>query len=288
MSAKKSALGRLDDPGKELAKMLQANSHRHRLHTVFSDFCELCALTISNSVDLRQYATREARYLQIVGTYEREEVERFGKMFACLVEWLERGFGDRLGQLFMSLDLGNAFKGQFFTPYEISSLMAELTLGNVEECVERNGFIDMSEPACGSGGMVIACAQAMQHKGFNYQKTMHATLVDVDPTAVHMAYVQCSLYGIPAIVVHGNTLAMQEFGHWYTPMHILGGWARKRNNLAPGSALQQVEGQPSAKDGQDRQDVLAECIELLTGLPESEPALSQQDPHFEVQSKLFG
>lgn len=284
MATKKKVMGHIDDHGKELGSLLRANSHRHRLNTVFSDFCELAALGISNSADLRNWKTREARYLQIVGTYERPEVERFKEMFFCLVDWLERGFGDRLGELFMSLELGDAYKGQFFTPFEVSSLMAELTLIGMEETIRTRGFIEMSEPACGSGGMVIACAQAMKINGFNYQKMMHATLVDVDATAVHMAYVQCSLYGIPAIIVHGNTLSMKEYAHWYTPMHILGGWNFKLSRSSQGSALTV----PASQSNQvDEEMHLVEQLLQLEAVPVADRAIAQ-DPQFEVQAKLFG
>lgn len=82
----------------------------------------------------------------------------------------------------------------------------------------------MSEPACGAGGMVLAAADALQAQEINYQQAMHATAVDVDSTAVHMAYVQLSLAHVPAIIVHGYSLSMKEWGHWFTPAHILGGW----------------------------------------------------------------
>jgi hypothetical protein len=41
---------------------------------------------------------------------------------------------------------------------------------------------------------------------------------------VHMAYVQLSLLGIPAVVVHGNALSLDVWGVWYTPAHVLVGW----------------------------------------------------------------
>jgi len=44
-----------------------------------------------------------------------------------------------------------------------------------------------------------------------------------------MAYVQLSLYGIPAVVIHGNTLTLDEWSHWYTPLYILHGWGMRRN-----------------------------------------------------------
>lgn len=39
---------------------------------------------------------------------------------------------------------------------------------------------------------------------------------DIDIRRVWMAYIQLSLYGIPAMVIHGNTLTMEEWDRWYT------------------------------------------------------------------------
>ena len=224
MGRKKKALQIVHSHERTMGKMLQDNARRHRLHKVFSDFCELAALAVSNSVDLVHREAREARYMQIVGEYERDEVQRFPQLLAVLVDWLECGLDDCLGKLFMSLELGDSFKGQFFTPFELSRLMAGLTFGGAREAIERQGFVAVSEPACGAGGMVLAAADALQSQGINYQQAMHATAVDVDATAVHMAYVQLSLAHVPAIIVHGNSLSMKEWGHWFTPAHILGGW----------------------------------------------------------------
>lgn len=236
-----------------MAKMLRENARRHRLHKVFSDFCELAALAVSNSVDLVHREAREARYMQIVGEYERDEVQRFPQLLAVLVDWLECSLDDCLGKLFMSLELGDSFKGQFFTPFELSRLMAGLTFGGAREAIERQGFVTVSEPACGAGGMLLAAADALQAQGINYQQAMHATAVDVDATAVHMAYVQLSLAHVPAIIVHGNSLSLAEWGHWFTPAHILGGWdhrlrAQRRRDAAPALVPEMPEAVPAVQD----------------------------------------
>lgn len=51
--------------------------------------------------------------------------------------------------------------------------------------------------------------------------------IDIDPRAVHMAYVQFSLLHLPAVVVVGNALTLEEREHWFTPAHILGGWTAR-------------------------------------------------------------
>ncbi len=225
---------RLDQPQREFVKLLQANAYRHRPHEVFRDFCELAAISLSNAVDRIHYAKREARYLEVIKTYTKEEAYRFPAMLAAVVNSLERAFSDSLGQLFMSLELGNQWKGQFFTPYEVSQLMAKITLGDVRAVIERQGFFTLNEPAAGAGAMVIACAHALHDQGVNYQQTMHVIAQDIDQTAVHMAYIQCALFHIPAIIVHGNSLTVEEWDHWATPAHVLGFWDhRLRKARAP-------------------------------------------------------
>jgi hypothetical protein len=234
-----------DECQKALVKLIQSFSHGHHLHTVFSDFVELSALAISNGVDLSQHEAREKRYLDVVGKYKREEVERFPQMFGLLVESFEMrvqamrkagaggfamasgGLTDILGETYMMLELGNARAGQFFTPYHVSRLMAMMTIGDGGEAVKQDGFMRLQEPACGAGGMVIATAESLHDAGLNYQQAMHATCIDIDPCCVHMAYIQLSLLHIPAIVVHGNALTLDVWGLWYTPAHIMGGWRWK-------------------------------------------------------------
>lgn len=210
-------------------KLVEQNARRYRSHEVFRDFCEMSAITLSNAVDFHQFEKREARYLQIAKRYEREELLRFSEMLAHVVEELEAGFSDVLGSLFMQLELGDHWKGQFFTPYEVSLLMASMLMGDVQAEVERKGFLLMNEPAIGAGAMVIAAADAMHKQGVNYQQHLHVTGIDLDETACHMAYIQLSLLHVPAIIVHGNSLCLSghTYGHWVTPAHVMGCWDLK-------------------------------------------------------------
>lgn len=212
---------------KDMGDLLRQNARRHRLDRVFSDFCELSALSLSNAVDPIHREEREERYMRIIADYEPEEIHRFPQVLALLVDWLSCGMCDALGMLFMSLELGEHGKGQFFTPYPVSALMARMTVGDVKAIIEREGHVSLNEPACGAGGMVIAFAEAMLDQDVNYQHWLHATLQDIDATAVHMAYVQLSLLHVPAIVIHGNSLAMTSWAHWVTPAHVLGGWDQR-------------------------------------------------------------
>lgn len=48
-----------------------------------------------------------------------------------------------------------------------------------------------------------------------------------------MAYVQFSLLHLPAVVVVGNALTLEEREHWFTPAHVLGGWTGRLQRDRP-------------------------------------------------------
>lgn len=234
---------------KTIAKMLGGFGYAHDRHRVFSDCMEAMAIAISNAVDQGQQAGREARYLDIVRRYERSEVEGFCRVLAELTHALGAGPADVLGAVFGELEVQNTSAGQFFTPFEVCRLMGRLTVGDGEglrEQIAKAGYIRAHEPAVGAGAMVIALAEAMQEAGFNYQRQLHVTAVDVDTRAAHMAYVQFSLLHIPAVVVVGNSITLEEREHWYTPAHVLGGWSWK---LARRQALQEEAAGPTPEEG---------------------------------------
>jgi hypothetical protein len=93
--------------------------------------------------------------------------------------------------------------------------------------IPEKGFITLDEPSCGSGSLVLAFAEAMTAKDLNYCEQLVVRATDIDPKCVHMAYIQLSLYGIPAVIIRGETLSLKEYTRWYTPMYILGNWVWK-------------------------------------------------------------
>lgn len=235
------------DHQKELAKLLNSFYGRHSHWQVFSDFCEIGAITFSNAVDLTQREKREERYMQIIKGYDREELDKFAQCLYHLTMALEDDFSDVLGRTFHDLELHNKWAGQFFTPYTVSRMMASMTVGDSEDLKARiaeRGFVTAQEPAVGSGSMVIALAQAMRDAGVNYQQHLHVTAIDVDLKCVHMAYLQFTLLHIPAVIVHGNTLAVEEYSHWYTPAHIMGGWNWKLRSRSEETGNHEIQAPP--------------------------------------------
>lgn len=95
--------------------------HRHR-YEAFKDFVPMAAISLHNAIHRDEKL--EAEYLTIVKRYSHDEVNEFCGLLGRLVVLLDVEFQDVLGPLYMELDLGNTNTGQFFTPHEVSELMA--------------------------------------------------------------------------------------------------------------------------------------------------------------------
>lgn len=120
-----------DQHQRNLITLIKKFSYSRHTHTVFADFVEMAAISISNATDRTQFDLREKRYLDIVRKYSKEAVALFPQMFAELAESFElrvemmrkaasagmstSSLTDVLGETYMMLELGNAGAGQFFT-----------------------------------------------------------------------------------------------------------------------------------------------------------------------------
>ncbi|WP_102191255.1 N-6 DNA methylase [Microbacterium aurantiacum] len=210
-----------------IVKDLRANTGSNDMHTVFSDFCAISATAIRNSVDHDGHQAREDDYLRRIAHYTPEQLDRFAHSLALLTLELEHSPRDVLGEIYMGLEISSREQGQFFTPWHVCELMAALNFPDAAARLEHAPFLTLYEPACGAGAMVIAATQTFVAQGLNYQQQLHVTADDINPTAVHMAYIQFSLLGIPALVHHRNALSLEHFDTWATPMHVLGGWSMR-------------------------------------------------------------
>lgn len=214
----------------EISKTILSLRGTHDLWTIWCDFIQIVATMLSNAVDKRPsvWQEREDAYLRTIKHYKRHEIDLFIQAYAQTVDALSvEQPGDVLGQVYMQLELGNKWRGQFFTPDSLCQIMATLTLKDAKQQIQERGYITYHEPAIGGGAMVIGAVNALRKQDINPQQLLHVTGIDVDIKSVHMAYIQLSLLGIPAILVHGNALTLEEYSHWYTPMHIMGGWTQR-------------------------------------------------------------
>ncbi|MBT2293116.1 N-6 DNA methylase [Paenibacillus albidus] len=210
-------------------------TYRHQRWEVWSDFVSMTAIAIVNAVDKAHFETREARYMAIINRYESQEQKLFQKLFHIVVAALEaEPEQDFLGDLFMKLELSNHWKGQFFTTYQISRLIAEIQSVDLEQLIEQRGHISINDPACGAGALLIAFANSCRAKGINYQQHVLFVAQDIDNTAAMMCYIQLSLLGCPGYIVVANTLAHPDTGDltsdnvWLTPFYFSKVWHWRR------------------------------------------------------------
>ena len=204
------------------AKILTSAGHyRHNLNTLFRDFISVTTLTLRNGFEPRDagWHQREEAYLEIVGRYDRDILAAFAKCIATLTTLSHSAYGDHVGELYMNLELGSKALGQFFTPYHVSQLMAAMTIDktNIEKAVKKSGYFTMNEPTAGAGGMAIAVAEVV--KSLGYDPALHFRVVaqDIDQLCAQMTYINCALQNIPATIIWGDSLKLEEKETFHTP-----------------------------------------------------------------------
>lgn len=212
----------------DIVKDIEKASYEVDTFRFVSDLFECGAIAISNAVDLVQKDEREERYLQIIKSYkptqQKSLAEIFAKIYALLssVVYDDGRFNDNLGELFMRCNLGNKITGQFFTPYNVSSMMARCLLDNdrLKEKADKGEIITINDPCCGGGGMLIAALEVLHSLGVNYARNCFMEANDIDLRCVHMTYLQLALAGVPAIVRHQDILTRDCWSVWYTPAYL--------------------------------------------------------------------
>lgn len=212
----------------DIIKHLNKCAYRVNRHKLLSDIFACSAICISNKFDKIQFKEREDTYLNIINKYSKEDrmliADAFAMIFILLSSQIKFGFSDYLGELYMKSDTQNTKAGQFFTPYHVSKACAEVAIDGalVKEYAKNNKILTLHEPACGSGGMIIAAADVLYNRyHFNYAQNLLVECSDIDMRCVHMTYLQLSLAGIPAIVYQRNALSMKTWSRWETPAYIM-------------------------------------------------------------------
>lgn len=226
---------------KEFMKIFRELCYSRQPWEVWADVITVMACSIANATDRapKRYDSREKEYAECIKRLKG--VERPAQLFAIVVDALEMNADqDFLGSLYMELELGNHWKGQFFTPYNICRLMAEMKMGDCKAQIDKQGWISICDSCVGGGAMIIAAANTLRRQKVNYQNHVLFVGQDIDRVVAMMAYVQISLLGCPGYIVVGNSLSNpiigsalmpaeqegQEF--WYTPFYCSQVWHFRR------------------------------------------------------------
>lgn len=235
----KKPMRKSDEHRQSFIKTFNKLSYKYNAWSVWNDFIFMAACSISNTVDKSHYEEREKQYMNVVKKYNKEEIALFPKMLADVVMALEfNPDQDFLGSIFMALGLGNKNSGQFFTPYHICEVMAEITLGDLVAQVKKDGYVTINDCCCGAGATLIAASNVARRKLYeeelNFQNHILIVGQDIDQMVGLMCYIQLSLLGLAGYIKIGNALTEpikeddDKTNYWYTPMYFSDVWAMRR------------------------------------------------------------
>lgn len=259
-------------------------SGRHRRGEVLRAFTLLTACAVAPRVQDDSHphgsiSVREEEYMAEIVRWSADEARLFGEAFHGLVEAMEaRPFTDLLGPLHQEwrADIDRKSGGEFYTPDHVCRLMAGMS---IPETLPQDRPLEVMEPAAGCGGMIPATAQQLAEVRGISPLCMRATCVDVDRTACDICYINLTLNGIPATVVHGNSLSLKTWGAWRNLMWPL---ARPRHPF---------EG-VGAKDVSEFAGGIARIVEILRDLEKPvaapEPVETITLPNGQMTFSMFG
>lgn len=222
----------------EIVKLFNSLAGARQLWELWEDAVIMFATMLSNAVDKRFYDKREEMFRNVAGKYSEKEIQTFLQIFAEIVNQLEaEPEQDFLGDLYMQLDLGSHWHGQFFTPYNVCKMMADLQLPD-ELSFEDAKAVTITDCACGGGALLIASAHSYRQKmakiGLNAQDFVCLYAQDLSMVAALMCYIQISLQGYAGKIKIGDSLLhpMLDTDNgsdiWYTPMWFSDVWIQRR------------------------------------------------------------
>jgi type I restriction-modification system DNA methylase subunit len=197
---------------KDILKSLEAILRNgYSSFTIFNDWLDLMIFALQRD---------DEHYLEIVRQYKNDkeigerEIDLFSNAFACLQMEMKKTNDDVLGQVYMQWNQNNRYRGQFFTPSHIASMMAQM--------LSPKGRI--LDPCCGSGIMLIEAIKTMANE--NLDKSVFVGQ-DIDLTCVKMCALNLLFFNVNGFVVWGDSLMMECKKVYETSRSYLGGSIRE-------------------------------------------------------------
>ena len=236
MARKTAAVQKPAGTKQELLQIIQKLSQTHQTWQVWADLMSAIACALSNAADpdKERVERREKEYAESIKRLGGD-VDIVARAYASIVMALEENPDqDFLGQMYMELNLGSHWHGQFFTPYCICQMMAQTTMDAelLKAQVADHGYITVNDCACGAGATLVGAINHLHRMGIGQGQYLVCGN-DIDRVAAQMCYIQLSTLGAVGWVAITNTLSDpvtgdpiiptekpgQEF--WYTPMYYL-------------------------------------------------------------------
>lgn len=225
---------------KQMAKDLLDALGPRDIDDFMTDCMKLWAMEATALYNLPAYPKIQRKYTTLY--YKREQDERVlmislsqSLLSAIRYEITAETYSDVLGSMYEKIDLVEKGWGQYFTPEDISDFLAALCFFNgkdVKMVIEETGFASFYDGCVGSGRMFYSVIKYLNTLGVDFKDKTVMFGTDTDIRCVYMAFIQLSLYGVPAVINHGNTITEEVHSTWRTPRYVLGGWDYKMKNTA--------------------------------------------------------
>ncbi len=108
------------DGKKEIIKLINEISGSRSSHEVYCDWVKCLALAIANGssqIHGPVWQAREEEYINTMRNYRGDNAYKLTRMTAELINEMDKGPRDLLGEIYMESGCGNKNTGQFFTPF---------------------------------------------------------------------------------------------------------------------------------------------------------------------------
>lgn len=199
---------------------------------------------------LAWYAGNRIEHLQkevttILEKLSDEQKELLNRLSQIMTDELEKNpFQDFIGQQYMEIEMAEKkSKGQLFTPYNMSKLVAKvscLDMEGVYKDIEEKGFTDVSDPCIGSGSMVIAVLEQYQKEGIDIPSQVWVSANDVSEITLLQAYIQLSLLGVAGVLCKGDTIYDKYDYDLLTPAACYPGWVKRKQKYGLANPMYQL------------------------------------------------
>lgn len=209
-------------------KKLESKEYSKNTQEKFRDFCELvyCAYAKLTSPTPKDSDVLEERYMRTVNTYQDKDcVRMYPELLADVINAVGNSRyepQDFLGMVAAEINILDERGGQYFTPMNICRMMAQMHLEDISQHINEKDYITLSEPCAGSGSMVLAFAEELHRKGYNPPIHMLVQATELNQLSYQMCFIQLTVAGIAAAVIHGNSLSLEVFESAWTPTAISG------------------------------------------------------------------
>jgi len=218
MQARRSPVASTVDCESVVSILEQIARRGHSRHRVFRDWLDLMLFALQR---------RDDPYLDIVDRYSEQRdmdhprgertVDLFSNAFGQLQKRMADTNQDILGAVYEQFGMASDHFGQYFTPTPVCRLVADLSGPVAADSEDRRPMV--SDPACGSGRMLLTAASENPDAVFVGQ--------DKDSMCAKMAALNFCCFNLDGYVVQGDSLTIEFQRAWQTTSSSLGGSIRE-------------------------------------------------------------